>query len=199
MGPRPPGPPDAPTPGPAGSPRPRTPAPARVPRASPWKSPVSATTVVNCLSWSSALSILCRFTGEPDMAKQKPSAAAHNAPGAPPRQPIRERHGKAGPTALPPQGDAPPRRRGPAHSHAQFRDASNQGTAAGIALSHRSPASLGRCPLLVTSCAPPGAMRPERCPPKNALPERCAPRAARPLSDATASAPSNALPRAMRP
>ncbi|XP_034500753.1 transcobalamin-1-like [Ailuropoda melanoleuca] len=76
------------------------------------------------------------------MAKQKPSAAAHNAPGAPPRQPIRERHGKAGPTALPPQGDAPPRRRGPAHSHAQFRDASNQGTAAGIALSHRSPASL---------------------------------------------------------
>lgn len=57
----------------------RTPTPARRPgrrpkpgprAASPWKSPVSATTVVNCLSWSSALSILCRFTGEPDMARR---------------------------------------------------------------------------------------------------------------------------------
>lgn len=37
---------------------------------SPWKSPVSATTMVNCLSWSSADSILCRFTGEPNMAKR---------------------------------------------------------------------------------------------------------------------------------
>lgn len=170
-----------------------------VPRASPWKSPVSATTVVNCLSCSSALSILCRFTGEPDMAKQKPCATAHNAPGAPPRQPIRERHGKAGPTALPLQGDAPPRRRRPAPGHAHFGTLPTSGQRPGTALSHPRPASLDRCPLLVTSCGPPGAMRAERCPPKNALPERCAPRAARPLSDATASAPSNALPRAMRP
>ena len=108
-------PPRPPTPGPAGSPRPRTPAPSTASqRASPWKSPVSATTVVNCLSCSSALSILCRFTGEPDMAKRRRSAAAHNAPGAPPRRPIGERRGKAGPRAPPPQGEAPPRRRSPA-------------------------------------------------------------------------------------
>lgn len=36
---------------------------------SPLKSPVSATTVVNCLSWSRADSILWRFTGDPDMAR----------------------------------------------------------------------------------------------------------------------------------
>lgn len=36
-------------------------------RLSPLKSPVSATTVVWCLSWSSTDSIFCRFTGDTDI------------------------------------------------------------------------------------------------------------------------------------
>lgn len=76
------------------------------PRGSPWKSPVSATTVVNCLSWSSAFSILCRFTGEPDMAKQRRQRSNPQCPAAPPRPPAnRERCGW---WARPRRGEAPP-------------------------------------------------------------------------------------------
>lgn len=65
--------------------------------ASPWKSPVSATTVVNCLSCSSTLSILCRFTGDPDMASCGGSGRPTMPCGPSPRaRPIRARRRRAG-------------------------------------------------------------------------------------------------------
>lgn len=79
--------------------------------ASPWKSPVSATTVVTCLSWSSAFSILCRFTGEPDMASGGESGGPTMPRGPRPRpQPIRARRGRADLRAGA-DGAPPPRRR----------------------------------------------------------------------------------------
>lgn len=111
------------SPTPPGRPEPRAPevphcCPARplssgASAASPWKSPVSATTVVNCLSWSSAFSILCRFTGEPDMASGGASGGPTMPRGPRPRpQPIRTRHGRADLRAGP--GGAPPPTRRPA-------------------------------------------------------------------------------------
>lgn len=50
---------------------------------SPLKSPVSATTVVNCLSWSRADSILWRFTGDPDMASTAEEVAGVRRPTMP--------------------------------------------------------------------------------------------------------------------
>ena len=76
--------------------------------ASPWKSPVSATTVVNCLSWSSALSILCRFTGDPDMASSGRSGRPTMPRGPCPRaRPIQARRGRAGLRACAGRGPAP--------------------------------------------------------------------------------------------
>lgn len=50
---------------------------------SPLKSPVSATTVVNCLSWSRVDSILWRFTGDPDMASTAEAVAGARRPTMP--------------------------------------------------------------------------------------------------------------------
>lgn len=172
-GPRAPGTPDAPSaplPPPAATRVPEL----GVPRASPWKSPVSATTVVNCLSWSSALSILCRFTGEPDMAKPTPSAAAHNAPRPAPRQPVGERRGKAGPTRF-------RHRRRPAPETAPRPSATPRGHAPSPGQSLAETAS--RRP-----CSPPPAPRPQTgvpfppagVPPRDAPPQEGAPRPMRP-------------------